>query len=136
MNGERARTIGYWLTTIGAALLFAVPGAALLGQVPHFVADMARLGYPTYVLPILGVLKLLGAATILVPGLRRLKEWAYAGMMFDAIGAALSRAAIGDPAFTVILPIAIGGLVLLSWALRPESRKLPDVKAQPQGDSA
>jgi hypothetical protein len=120
--------IAYWLATIAAALLFAVPGAALLANVPHFVNDMARLGYPAYFLAILGAFKLLGAATILVPGLPRLKEWAYAGMIFDAVCAALSRAAIGDAPFAIILPIAIGALVLLSWALRPDRRKLADLQ--------
>lgn len=126
MESKQILKTGYWLATIVAALLFAVPGAALLAKVPHFVDDMARLGYPAYFLSILGVSKLLGAATILAPRLRRLKEWAYAGMIFDAVCAAYSRAAIGDPAFPIILPIAIGAIVLVSWALRPASRKLPD----------
>ena len=116
--------VAYWFTTVLTALLFAVPGAALLLKIPHFVSDMARLGYPTYFLAILGIFKLLGAAAILAPRLPRLKEWAYAGMIFDAICAALSRAAIGDAPLAMVPPLMIGALALLSWWLRPDRRKL------------
>ena len=114
----------FWITTALTALLFAVPGAALVAKVPHFTSEMARLGYPAYFLAIFGTFKIAGAAVILAPGLPRLKEWAYAGMIFDAAFAALSRFAIGDGPALVIPPILIGVLVLISWQLRPDSRKL------------
>jgi uncharacterized membrane protein YphA (DoxX/SURF4 family) len=106
------------------AVLFGVPGAALLAKVPHFVDEMARLGYPAYFLTIMGVFKIAGAIVILAPRLPRLKEWAYAGMIIDAACAALSHAAIGDPPFTMVLPMAIGALAFASWWLRPDNRKL------------
>jgi uncharacterized membrane protein YphA (DoxX/SURF4 family) len=118
------RRILYWLATGAAALLFAIPGSALLIGVPHFTVEMARLGYPSYFLVLFGLLKIVGALTILAPGFPRLKEWAYAGMMFDALFAAYSRGALGDPLPQIILPLLIGGLVLTSWALRPVTRKL------------
>lgn len=118
------RPATYWIPTALAALLFAVPGAALLLRVPHFTQDMAHLGYPSYFLAVLGTWKILGALVILAPGLPRLKEWAYAGMVFDATSAALSRAAMGDGAVKIIAPLAITALVLLSWRLRPASRVL------------
>jgi uncharacterized membrane protein YphA (DoxX/SURF4 family) len=127
MKSTKAREFGYWVATIAAALLFAVPGAALLAKVPHFSNEMARLGYPTYFLSMFGALKMIGAAVVLAPRLLRLKEWAYAGMMFDVIFAAFSRAAIGDGVFATIVPLVIGSVVLLSWALRPEDRKLPEL---------
>ena len=52
---------------------------------------------PTYLLPFLGIAKLLGVIAILVPGYRRIKEWAYAGLMYDLIGATYSVAASGKP---------------------------------------
>ena len=124
MVEERAGLALYWLTSIGAALVFAVPGAALLAKIPHFEGEMALLGYPTYFLLPFGALKLAGAAMILLPGLRRLKEWAYAGMVFDTAFATYSRAAIESPLPQILLPLAIAGLVLASWALRPASRRL------------
>jgi uncharacterized membrane protein YphA (DoxX/SURF4 family) len=115
---------GYWIATVIAALLFTVTGTALLLRVPHFTQDLAHLGYPAYFLTILGTWKILGAAAIVVPRLPRLKEWAYAGMTFDTTSAVISRAAVGDGAVKIIVPLLIAGLVLLSWRLRPEGRIL------------
>jgi uncharacterized membrane protein YphA (DoxX/SURF4 family) len=126
MNRKNARELGYWIATALAVLLFAVPGAALLIRNAHFASEMARLGYPAYFLTILGALKILGALVILVPGFRRLKEWAYAGLMFDVLGAVLSRLAMGDPAAMLVVPLLVGALALFSWALRPAARTLPD----------
>ena len=57
-----------------------------------------------------------------IPGFPRLKEWAYAGMMFDVTGAAASRTALGDGVGMVLAPLFIGAFVVASWALRPENR--------------
>ena len=125
MSEPRAWTkLVYWGSTGLAAALFAAPGFALVTRNPHFVADMTRLGYPAYFLPFLGIWKILGAIVIVAPGTRYLKEWAYAGMIFDISGAIVSRAAIGDRGPELILPFLIAGLVALSWALRPDSRRL------------
>ncbi|HET7885642.1 MAG TPA: DoxX family protein [Bradyrhizobium sp.] len=114
----------YWVSTGLTAALFAAPGFALLTRNPHFVADMTRLGYPAYFLPFLGIWKILGAIVIVAPGTRYLKEWAYAGMIFDISGAIVSRAAIGDRGPELILPFVIAGFVALSWTLRPDGRRL------------
>ncbi len=121
---QKWKLVLYWLATLPIAGLFAVPGTALLLRLVHFQAEMVRLGYPAYFLAPFGALKILGAAVILSPGLPRAKEWAYAGMIFDAGFAAYSRAAIGDPLPQILLPLAIASLALASWALRPDSRKL------------
>jgi uncharacterized membrane protein YphA (DoxX/SURF4 family) len=123
--------MAYWATTVLAGLLFAVPGTALLAKAPHFVTEMARLGYPPYFLTLFGILKILGAAVILAPRLPRLKEWAYAGMLFDAGFAAFSRAAVGDGLALIGPPILIGALTLISWQLRPASRKLISAQNTP-----
>ena len=125
MDGTRTNNVAaYWIFTVLAALLFAVPGAALLFHVPHFTTDMARLGYPVYFLTILGVWKLLGVIAILWPGLPRLKEWAYAGMLFDLTSAVISRTVMGGDAFKILPPVLVGVMVILSWRLRPAGRVL------------
>ncbi len=121
---KRSRLVAYWVASVASALLFAVPGCALLIGLPHFTVEMARLGYPTYLLAPFGLLKILSAIIVLAPGFGRLKEWAYAGMVFDTIFAAYSRAALHDPLPQIILPLVIGGVALTSWALRPTTRKL------------
>jgi len=121
----RSRPIAYWTTTILVAF-FMTGGVAQLLQYranPHGVVP--ELGYPMYFFAILGVWKILGAITILVPGFPRLKEWAYAGIFFDLTGAAVSCAAVGGYGaygFHVLAPLIIAGLTVASWALRPQSR--------------
>ena len=126
---ERARgiVIVYWVSTVLTALLFAAPGLALVLRDAHFVSEMTRLGYPGYFLPFLGIWKILGAIVVLIPGGRYLKEWAYAGMIFDIAGAIVSRAAAGDHGPELILPFIIASLVALSWGSRPGDRRLADI---------
>jgi hypothetical protein len=45
----------------------------------------------------LGTAKILGVIAVLVPGAGRLKEWAYAGLIFDITGALYSHLSVGDP---------------------------------------
>jgi hypothetical protein len=80
---------------------------------PEWVDVFKQLGYPLYLLPFLGVAKLLGIIVLLVPGFPRLKEWAYAGMFFDLVGAVYSGLMAGgfDPLMLImILPFLFGGL--------------------------
>ena len=80
---------------------------------PEWVDVFKQLGYPLYLLPFLGVAKLLGIIVLLVPGFPRLKEWAYAGMFFDLVGAVYSGLMAGgfDPLMLMmILPFLFGGL--------------------------
>jgi uncharacterized membrane protein YphA (DoxX/SURF4 family) len=120
----KTRLIAYWVTTALTAFAFLAGGASDLARPAELMKGMAELGYPDYVVTILGVWKVLGAIAVLAPGLSRLKEWAYAGMFFDLSGAAASHAAVGDPVAKIVTPLIILGIVIASWALRPESRKL------------
>jgi uncharacterized membrane protein YphA (DoxX/SURF4 family) len=127
----KARPVLYWAATVLTGLSFSVPGLGNLVRAPHIAQDMAHLGYPPYFLAILGTWKVLGAIAVVAPRLPRLKEWAYAGMIFDLTGAATSRAAAGDGAVMVIVPLMIAGVVLVSWALRPPTRRLePSQRSQ------
>jgi uncharacterized membrane protein YphA (DoxX/SURF4 family) len=121
---DKTKTIGYWIATGLVGLAFLAGGAGDLSQSPQVVEGMTHLGYPGYFATILGAWKVLGAAALFAPGLPRLKEWAYAGIVFDLTGAAFSHAASGDPAGKVITPLVLLALAAASWALRPEGRKL------------
>ncbi len=115
----------YWIATgLMAAfmLLAAVPD---LLRVPEAIAIFGHLGYPAYLLPFLGTAKTLGVVAVLVPGFRRLKEWAFAGLVFDLIGALYSHLSVGDSAVNW-LPAVIG-LVLVGGAyLSFRWRAVPD----------
>jgi uncharacterized membrane protein YphA (DoxX/SURF4 family) len=123
----KTKSITYWTTTILVAF-FMSGGIAQVLRLPPTIDGFHRvLGYPVYFVVILGVWKILGAIAILVPGLPRLKEWAYAGIFFDLTGAAVTNAAAADYgayAFHIIAPLVITVLLIASWALRPPSRIL------------
>lgn len=116
---EKLKIFAYWGATALTAFAFFAGGVADLARGPALVSAMADLGYPSYFMLILGGWKLLGALAIVVPRLPRLKEWAYAGMAFDLTGAALSHAAVGDPAAKVLVPLVLLAIAAASWALRP-----------------
>src|SRR5262249_18877024 len=83
-----------------------------------------QLGYPVYFVMILGFWKLLGSLALVVPGLPRVKEWAYAGIFFNMTGAAVSHLVCHDAAWHVGVTLGLAALAVASWALRPASRTL------------
>jgi DoxX-like family len=118
------RNLGYWITTSIVALVLLGGGVASVAMLHDNVAGMARLGYPPYMLAILGVWKLLGGIVLLAPKLPRLKEWAYAGTIFDLTGAVVSNAVAGMGVAHVASPLVFAAIALASWALRPATRRL------------
>lgn len=86
----------YWISTILICFVMAGSGVAGLMASPESIKMMHdQMGYPVYFLTFISVAKILGAIAILVPGLPKLKEWAYAGFTFDLIGATYSFLALG-----------------------------------------
>jgi len=120
----KSRRIIYWFATALTAFVFLSGGANELAHPGYLMQGMAHLGYPAYFVTILGVWKILGGITILIPRTPLLKEWAYAGMFFDLTGASASHASSGDPILKVATPLIIVIIVIVSWALRPGSRKV------------
>jgi uncharacterized membrane protein YphA (DoxX/SURF4 family) len=119
----KTRNILYWTTTVLIAFFIGGGGLAQVAHVKGTVDGFVHiLGYPAYFVTILGVWKVLGPIAILVPRFPRLKEWAYAGIIFDLTGASASSAAVGGPAFHIIVPLILACLTVASWALRPPSR--------------
>lgn len=114
----------YWIATGLFCLLFALAGMGNLLRIDAQREAIAALGYPSYLMTILGVAKLLGVIALLTPGLPLLKEWAYAGFAFDMLGASASHAFVSDPVPSVIVPLVVLGLGGVSYAFRPDSRRL------------
>jgi uncharacterized membrane protein YphA (DoxX/SURF4 family) len=119
----RSRTIAYWVTTGLLALECGVGGVMGALRLSPFSGNMQHLGYPAYFMTIIGVWYVLGGVAILAPRFPRLKEWAYAGLLFVYSGAVASRLAVGDPAITLVGPIIFTALVAASSALRPPDRR-------------
>ena len=124
MRSMKLKTTAYWVTTALVAAACVLGGAVDTAHPPSAVAFLAHLGYPAYFAPIIGVWKVLGGLAIVAPRLPRLKEWAYAGIVFDLTGAAISHAVTGDPAVNVLVPLALTVATVASWSLRPASRQL------------
>jgi hypothetical protein len=104
----------YWTFTVlfGGFMLFsAIPDILVVPEAVEFVST--KLGYPKYIIAFLGVAKALGVIAIVVPGFPRIKEWAYAGLFFDLIGATYSGICVDgltpDMAF-MLLPFTVGTL--------------------------
>lgn len=124
------RTI-YWFATIilvagllgtGIQQLLQVEAEGALG--PAFAWGMQQMGYPLYLLTILGIWKVLGAAALLMPKHPLLKEWAYAGIFFLLTGALFSHIASGHDWTEMIAAVTLLILTALSWHFRPADRKL------------
>ncbi len=103
----------YWLFTLLFAAFMgftAIPDVLMQKEAVVFIK---ALGYPDYFIFFIGVAKVLGSIAILVPGLRRLKEWAYAGLVFDLIAAIYSivKTQPLDASITfLLLPLALFAL--------------------------
>ncbi len=97
----------YWTCTIlfaGFMIFSAIPDILMVDDAITFITG---LGYPVYFIPFIGVAKLLGSIAILIPSFHRIKEWAYAGLFFDLIGAVYSNIMTSgfDPGMLGMLPI-------------------------------
>ncbi|MEM9192869.1 MAG: DoxX family protein [Myxococcota bacterium] len=135
-NSTLGKTIAYWATTILLCLPM-IAGAVFDTMNPEEVAEgFARLGYPSYFPPMLGIAKGLGVLALLVPKFPRLKEWAYAGFTIDLIAAIVSHIAVEDPIGESVVPAVLLVILFASWWLRPAARRLPDVGELAAADPA
>ncbi|PST82576.1 DoxX-like family protein [Pedobacter yulinensis] len=120
---KKRNLIIYWIATGWLALGMVSTGIVQLLGVKEEVQAIAVLGYPAYLLTLLGVLKLMGVAVMLLPRLALLKEWAYAGFFFAMSGAIYSHLAVGQSGTDMLPALLLLVLTGLSWSTRPASRK-------------
>jgi hypothetical protein len=117
----------YWVATIWLALGMVSTAAVQLFKMKEGQGgadSITHLGYPVYILTILGVWKILGVVIVLIPKLPLLKEWAYAGFFFTMSGAVFSHIAVGDSVKEILPALLLLVLTPVSWYLRPADRKL------------
>ena len=119
-----ARKVIYWLTTGLLAVMSAFAAYAYLSGSPQVVQAFTHVGYPQQLRIILGIAKLLGAITLLVPGFPKLKEWAYAGFTFAWISAHIAHHLAHDGA-EQYGPLILLALLAVSYWTRPASRQWP-----------
>lgn len=120
----------YWIATLWLALGLIATGTGQLlkAKAGQGGADMiTHLGYPLYLLTILGLWKVLAVAALLIPKFPLVKEWAYAGIFFLTSGAMFSHVAIGDPMSSLFPSLLLLVLAAISWYFRPMERKIISV---------
>lgn len=113
----------YWILTGPMIALLGLGAIFDAISAPEAVAHITHLGYPAYLVPFLGVAKLLGIVAILVPGFPRLKEWAYAGLVIDLVGAMYSHAAAGEAPAVWMPMIVLLGVVAGSYVFYHKLQK-------------
>ncbi|WP_353720270.1 DoxX family protein [Dyadobacter sp. 676] len=125
---EKRNRIIYWIFTAWLALGMTSTGIVQLMKMKEEVDMFAHLGYPEYLLTIIGVWKILGVIAVLMPGFPLIKEWTYAGFFFCMSGAIVSHMALGDPIGQVAPPLLLLVLTVISWYFRPAGRRLVSVQ--------
>ena len=118
----------YWVVTIFLSIGMLAGGTQQMLQIGGYNEIVTSLGYPLYLLSILGVWKILGVIAILIPKFPILKEWAYAGFFFSMSGAFISHLAIGQPFTDAIPSLILLTVTVLSWYFRPADRKISFTK--------
>lgn len=122
---SKRRNIIYWIATVWLSLgMVSTAIVQLAGLDEEVQKTVHELSYPSYFLYIIGVWKLLGVAAVLLPRLPLLKEWAYAGFFFAMSGAVVSHLAVHDPLTELFGPVLLLVLTVVSWYLRPLTRKI------------
>lgn len=124
MKPEKRNKIIYWIATAWLALGMLSTAVVQLLHQQQELDSMSHLGYPAYLLTIIGVWKILGVIAVLVPRFVLLKEWAYAGFFFVMSGAVVSHIVMAG-SFTEIAPgLLLILLTVLSWYFRPPNRRI------------
>jgi len=108
----KTTSILYWVFTIifAGLMIFSAVGSLTANKDAVMLIHDA-LGYPEYFIPFNGFTKLIGSIIILIPGLKIIKEWAYAGLFFDLIAAVYSFIAAPN------IPFDPGMLSMGIWIL-------------------
>ncbi|MBX9839949.1 DoxX family protein [Silvanigrella sp.] len=117
MAGSKTIKIVYWVFTIPFVGIMLFSAFGYFTSSPQMVEGIRSLGYPLYMLKILGTAKVLGSIAILYNKFKTLKEWAYAGFVINLIGAAASHHFSGDPMSKVIPPLVVLCVVFISYFL-------------------
>lgn len=127
-NMKKRNKIIYWITTGFLAVGMLAGGIQQMLQIGGYNEIVTQLGYPLYLLSILGVWKILGVIAILVPKFPLVKEWAYAGFFFAMSGAAISHFAVGQSLMEALPSLILLTMTVLSWCFRPANRRLVSTK--------
>ncbi|WBV60956.1 DoxX family protein [Chryseobacterium camelliae] len=123
-KSQKRNKIIYWVFTLWMSLGMVSTAIVQLMKNKDELTNFTHLGYPSYLMTIIGVWKILGVITVLIPKFPLLKEWAYAGFFFVMSGAVISHITVNDPFSKTFPAVLLLVLVIISWYFRPADRKL------------
>jgi len=126
----KTKKITYWVSTIFLSFGMLAGGIQQMLQIGGYNEIVTQLGYPLYLLSILGTWKILGVIAILIPKRALLKEWAYAGFFFAMSGATISHLAVGQTTTEAMPSIILLLATIASWYFRPNDRKIIELQNQ------
>ena len=118
----------YWVFIVLLAAWLLAGGLFDLTHAPAAIAILCKLGYPDYLGSFLGVCKLLAVLALIYPRTRFLREWAYTGIAFDALGAAFSHLAVHHSPGEIAAPLIMLAFAAGSYLLRPVAYRLRPAK--------
>jgi hypothetical protein len=119
---SKGLTIAYWIFTVLLCLLLSFAGVNHILMAPQVIEGVQHLGFPARMMPFLGVLKLLGAVTLLIGRRGDLTVGAYAGLLFYGLGAFVLHATAGDAPAMMVGSILIIAFTLASYFLWRKTR--------------
>lgn len=126
----KTNKIIYWASTIFLSFGMLAGGIQQMLQIGGYNEIITQLGYPLYLLSMLGTWKILGVIVILMPEKPLLKEWAYAGFFFVVSGAMISHIAVGQSIAEALPSIILLLVTVISWSFRPNDRKIIELQKQ------
>jgi len=105
----------FWIST---GFIFLMEGVmpALTSQTELAKEGISHLGYPQYFGNALVIFKVLGVLALIIPNLpKRIKEWAYAGFVFDFLFASISHGVVDGINFQTFLPLIVLLILMVSY---------------------
>ena len=124
MGNDKNKKVAFWIVTGLLSFGMLLGGTGQILRAKFNVDGILHLGYPEYVLSILGTWKILAITVILIPKFQLAKEWAYAGLFFLLSGGVISHLASGDGVLDALPVFVFMCLNIASWYLRPVERRL------------
>lgn len=122
-KSTKRNKIIYWIFTLWMSLGMVSTAIVQLMKHKDEVENFTKLGYPIYLMTIIGIWKILGVIAALIPKYPLLKEWAYAGFFFAMSGALISHIIVGDSIGKTFPPLLLLIITIISWYFRPADRK-------------
>ncbi|MBS3127646.1 DoxX family protein [Candidatus Woesearchaeota archaeon] len=123
---QKTLKIVYWSVTVIFCLVNLFSGFAELFPNQSAFDIMTLLGYPFYLLIILGIAKILGAIAIIQTRFKTIKEWAYAGFSIDYLGASMSWYFVGGDVFGILMPFVFLAVMFVSYFLWKKVERIKD----------